>query len=255
MSRAQGLLSPSELADLLEARASDDETAAQAYELFGRSVFPFEGVFCDEQVNSRGPLAETLRREPIEIEALLTWVPAFCCALRDLSSPLGDKVASSLEALLTQSPELQVEPAQLVDSPPDLSNLSTSLGDLVDWLCSPTRCGLFLSSPMLEQISRSYGVPRGFGPRRRLALNLLQSAAHYDKVGEVLDALLELFLSHHKRLSQPPWSDGSPGLATEPWRTRLHESAALIRQIQTLWTQQKNSTKLHHEQDVHEARP
>ena len=254
MTGGQGFLSPTELADLLEARASDDETAAQAYELFGRSVFPFEGVFCDEQVNSRAPLADALRREPIEIAPLLSWVPAFCCALHDLNSPLAENVARALEALLTQSPELQAEPAQLADSPPDLSNLSTSLGDLVDWLCSPTRCGLFLSSPILEQISRSYGVPRGFGPRRRLALNLLQSAAHYGKVDEVLDALSELFISHHSRLSQPPWMDGSPGLATEPWRARLQESSALLKEIQAMWSRQESSMKLDNERDVHEAR-
>jgi len=222
---------PLELADLLEARADDDELATEAYELFGRSIFPFEGVFCDEEITARNPLSEALRAEVLPIDELRRWVPAFCCAVRDMESPLGDSVAAGLERLLPGNGHCSAVYEPLPGRAPDLTDLSTSLRDLVDWLCTPARSGLFISSPVLEHIARQAGVPRGFGSRRRIMTQLLEAAARYDKTALVFSALQEVVECHRGRFGAAPWRTGVLRAATEPWCERLAETSVLLQDL------------------------
>jgi len=224
-------MGPLQLADFLEARADDDQVAAEAYALFGRAVFPFEGVFCDDEVTARTPLAESLRSQDLPLDELRAWVPAFCCSVRDFGSPLGDAVASGLERLLAGEATSSVVYPPLTGQPPDLSDPSTSLSDLVDWLCTPARCGLFLSSPVLERIGRQAGVPRGFGSRRRLLMNLLKSAARYEQTEMVLSALAAVVERHRGLLSTAPWRTGALRAATEPWCERLAQTSILLQEV------------------------
>ncbi len=225
-------LGPREIADLLEARADDDEVAAEAYEVFGRGVFPFEGVFLELDVSARAPLADLLREEPLDLPRLRRWVPALCCALGDLGSPLADAVAEALARLVSEAragggPSVE-EPSAFEEAAPDLAAAATDLGELADWLCTPIRSGLFLSTPVLERIARDLGVPRGFGSRRRLLTNLLRSSARFGQAGSVVRALQEIVERHRGRLAAPPFRIGALRAATEPWTTRLAHTSLLL---------------------------
>lgn len=224
-------LGPLEIADLLEARADDDELAAEAYELFGRSIFPFEGVFCDLEVTSRGPLSESLRADVLPVDELRRWVPAFCLAVRDMESPLGDAVAAGLERLLPGPGPGDESNDSLAGVAPNLRDLSTSIRDLVDWLCTPARSGLFISSAVLERIARDIAVPRGFGSRRRVMTQLLEGASRYGETNLALSALQEVVECHRGRLGSAPWRTGALRSATEPWSERLAETSLLLSEV------------------------
>ena len=225
-------MGPLQVANLLEARADDDELAVEAYELFGRSVFPFEGVFCDEGVTARGPLAESLRLAELPLDELSGWVPAFCCAVRDFGSPLGDAGAETLQGLLAGADSAELVYQPLKGPVPELLEPATALSDLVDWLCTPARCGLFLSAAVLERIARERGVPRGFGSRRRLLTNLLESAARYRNTAEVISSLQAVVERHRGLLTDPSWQTASLQAATEPWLERLAQTSALLGEMQ-----------------------
>jgi len=216
-------LSPAAIADLLDGRADDDEVAAAAYELFGRSVFPFAGVFLDPEVSSQQPLADALRSEELP-GSLWGWVPAFCCAVDDVGSPLGDQVSSSLRSLLIAvSPGGDgLGPAD----PPDLDDPATDLRTLIEYLSTPMRCGMFISVSVLERVGRELEVPRGFGPRARVLRQLLLGAARYDKQPAVLGSLLAVAAAHDAALAT--YTEPAAARAVAPWRDRLRHTMHLL---------------------------
>ncbi len=221
-------MTPAEVADLLDGQAADDEMAAAAYEIFGRSVFPFEGVFLDPDVTSRGPLSDALREDVLP-GSLWMWVPAFCCALRDVGDSLGDGVATSLEAAL-----VEVEPATLAlrpGSPPDLDDLGTDLRSVIDYLATPARCGMFLSTSVLEEVGRAVGIPRGFGPRRRILRELLIGASRYEALDAVLASFAAVADRHGRALASSPYVGPGRDEALAPWRSRIAKTGALLAEM------------------------
>ncbi|MBJ94927.1 MAG: hypothetical protein CMP23_10720 [Rickettsiales bacterium] len=230
-------LGPLAIAELLDARADDDELAAAAYELFGRSVFPFAGVFCDPQVSSWGSLAEALRQPQLPVSELVLWLPPFCNALLDHSSPLAEAVVCGLEGLVAES--LSSTPmgdaAGFALSPaaalPDLTRTSTSLKAIVAWLVTPSSSGIFLSIGVLEELARSLEVPRGFGGRRRVLSGLFEAAARFGLVPQLLDALRFRVERHRLGLERRPWSLSELQPAVSPWAERLDASSRLLDQL------------------------
>lgn len=217
-------MTPHEIADLLEGRADTDETAADAYELFGRCVFPFEGVFLDESASARGPLSEALRADPPPA-SLRTWVPAFACALLDLQDPLAVVVAGALRDVV-----LGLEPNEAPTSPTgesvDLGDPSVGLHAIVDYLATPARSGIFLSAGVVERIARSIGVPRGFGSRGRLLRELLLAASRYGRLDDAVGALADLVRDHAERM-MADW----PQQDVAPWIARLVRTGTLLREL------------------------
>ncbi len=198
---------------LLEARGvdpgSDDDLAAEAYEIFGRGVFPYAGVFLDDDGGARRPLAEQLEAPTAETA---TWLPAFIRALRDLERPVASAVADALEAVDTPpSPVPVVGPP-----PPDPAAPETDLRAIAHHLCSAARCGVFLSAPVIERIGREAGVPRGFGPRRRILEELLRAAGRYDRLDAVLGGLAAVVDRHA--------SADPRAAATGRWLSRLRSA-------------------------------
>ena len=227
-------MKPEDIADRLEGRADNDEVAAAAYELFGRSVFPFEGVFLDPQVTSQGPLADALRR-PDPPGSLWSWVPAFCAALADLDEPLGAEVDAGLRSFLSRiSPTSETE--LFPESLPDLQDPHTDLRVLIDTLATPARSGLFLSAGVLERLGRTTGVPRGFGPRSRLLRQLLIGASRYEKVQDVLGGISVVIRAHRRRLAS--WGTNElRAEAVAPWQERLTGTLALVEAMAVTWTE------------------
>ena len=224
------------VADLLEGRSDDDDEAAEAYELFGRSVFPYAGVFLSPDVTSEEPLSDVLRAG--KARGAWSWVPAFCVALREEGAALGDEVAGVLEAWLSAAPDGdagRVRAAlELGGAAPSLDD--ADLRDLVDYLGTPCRCGAFFSAAALERIGREVGVPRGFGTRKRLLHQLLIQGSRFDRLPAVLDAFSALVDAHRRRLVGPPWA-GQPSAAV--WGERLEATGALLGEMRTSFLAEK----------------
>jgi len=214
------------VADLLEGRHPDDHVAAEAYDLFGRGVFPYTGAFLSPDVTSEEPLADTLRRG--SARGAWAWVPAFCVAVRDEDSALGDAVADALEDWLAGERDLDAGRARaaLGDDASEVPSLDDAgLKDLVGYLATPCRCGVFLSALALERIGRAHDVPRGFGGRQRVLQQLLLQGSRYESLPGVLDGLIAIVTRHEERFAEAPWTGReSAGV----WRARATQTKELL---------------------------
>lgn len=226
-------LTLAEVADLLEGRHPDDHVAAEAYDLFGRGVFPYTGAFLSPDVTSEEALADTLRRGAAR--GAWAWVPAFCVAVRDEGSALGDAVADALEDWLAAERDLDAGRARAAlgeDASAVPSLEDADLDELVGYLATPCRCGVFLSALALERIGREQDVPRGFGGRRRVLRQLLLQGSRYESLPGVLAGLSAVVARHEERFAGAPWA-GRESAAV--WGARARATRQLLDGMRAGW--------------------
>jgi len=200
-------------------------------------VFPFEGVFLQAEMGSLGSLAESLREDRLA-PSLALWVPAFCCAVRDLNRPLGGLVADGLDqVLLGLEGEVVADPQSPLTQAVmlDLHDPQTDLQSVVEWLSTPCHSGLFVSTAVIERLARNFDVPRGFGNRRRLLRALLEGSSRYGGLERVLSMLSELAGRHRSHLEATYSDSVLIHQATGPWRARLGESQELLKEAGRLF--------------------
>ena len=157
---------------------------------------------------------------------VLSWLPLVSIAVRRLQRPYPTALLEQVEGLVLLHRSDLVEPVSaafdLPDADLDLEDPETDLRAIAEWLATPARCGVYLTRADLARIGGGRRVPRGFGDRGQLLVNLLRSAACFDAldgvVGDleaVLDAWLEAFTA-------PRYSEIAEALA--PWTTRAGET-------------------------------
>ena len=164
-------------------------------------------------------------------EHLLRWVPTFARAVRRTGLAFPHALASQIEALLVTHRASLGEPPrrfELLEPGVDLDDAETGLREIGEHLATPARCGAFLSRDDVTRIGRGLKVPRGFGERTQLIINLLRSAASYD----ALDALLEAL---EAELGRQGDAMAAPHAIMEelvrPWRERLRATVALLSRV------------------------
>jgi len=225
---------------MAHATASHDELAVRHQRVLRHEVFPHEGVFLrsdglagegDHVAHQLERLARARGDEQVSRllgHHLLRWLPALVIAVREEGDPLFSELATwTLQVVEDQALEVGATAAPLPTCapPPDLDATDTSLGDVVEYLLTPVRCGLFVSRSAIGRAGRASGAPRGFGPRRTMLTNLLRSAAAYDGLHEVtvtLRAMIERAQLAHKARPQG-----------QAWVERLSHSDALLRRFRT----------------------
>jgi hypothetical protein len=99
----------------------------------------------------------------------------------------------------------------------DLEDPDTDVRAIAGWLSTPSRTGLLLSPHTIERIGRTAGIPRGFGPRRRLIASLIQSAARYGVLADVVARLRARVAKDQAHIAR--WD-----LGVSPWPDRLRET-------------------------------
>jgi hypothetical protein len=203
----RGAMSRAAVRAAIEGRIDDDTEAAEAYEVFGRCVPAFGGVFCDAEPSSREPLIETLATSDV----LPGWAGAWAIAVQDVDVGLGDRVADSV---------LAMETTQAAALPPPRWD-GGDLDALIGFLHAPARCGMFVSVAVIERWGRALSVPRGFGSRRQMLRDLVESAARYGQKAPLFLLLAELAEDHRRRL--PP--------AAAPYAERLGMTVPMLRSL------------------------
>ncbi len=222
------------------ASAPHDELAVRHQRVLRHEVFPHEGVFLrpdglagegDHVAHQLEELAQASDGEDVSRvlgDRLLRWLPGLVIAVAEEGDPFFTGLAKwTLEVVDDQAAEVGATAAPLpaAPGPPDLDATDTSLGDVVDYLLTPIRCGLFVSRATIGRAGRASGAPRGFGPRRTMLTNLLQSAATDDGLEAVtgtLRAMIERARDAHAK---------RPG--SQAWVDRLTHSDALLARFRT----------------------
>ncbi len=175
------------------------------------------------------PMAD-LQRDFIDGH-LLPWLPPLALALRQQGQPFYVALARLTLDLVTEH-RATLSPGPAADfelpEPPDLLlDDQTGLKQIVDYLLAPVYSGLYLGRDDIGRLAKRRALPRGFGNRQQMLLNLLRSAAHYDGLEDILAAL---------RASAAAWVAAYAEMALEPalgpfagvWQKRAAKTATML---------------------------
>lgn len=165
--------------------------------------------------------------------ALLGWLPQLTVAVERLGLPWPTAVATLLEDVCLVRREalgrFALTPIALPPPDLDLDAPRTDLRRIAEWLTTPARCGFFLSKSDIARLARRFELPRGFGGRAQILINLLRAAARFDAIPAVFEALDALIGATDVALAAPTRARIAPLLA--PWRARLGWTRAQLGRI------------------------
>lgn len=162
---------------------------------------------------------------------LLPWLPPFVQALGRQDHPFYMGLADlTLNLVVEHRARLKPGPAadfQLASPPGLLDDEKTGLKEIVNYLLRTVYSGIYLSRDDIGRLARGQSLPRGFGDRQQMSLNLLRSAANYGGLSAILGELQELAQS---------WSTTYAEMALEPslspfasqWQSRASRTADFL---------------------------
>lgn len=126
----------------------------------------------------------------------LRWYPPFLSALKFQQNPFftatGELtlslVAHHLQSVTATESFPYEEPKhdQSLDIPVFLEEQQTGLRDIVDYLLTPPRSGIYLGKEDIGRLARNLNLPRGFGDRHQILLNLFHTSAQYEQLPQLL---------------------------------------------------------------------
>jgi hypothetical protein len=119
----------------------------------------------------------------------------------------------------------------LARAPDILRDQNTGLKEIAEFLLTPVHSGVFLSRDDLGSLARQLGLPRGFGNRQQIMLNLTRSAVQFNQLPDLLIAVgLRIAIWEDKYAT---YSNQYPeiSLFIAPWEERARHTARLLREI------------------------
>ncbi len=168
---------------------------------------------------------------------LFRWLPPFVLAVRQQEDVFFTAVANLTLALAAhhydELAETPADPGDFLPPAPDiLADEKTGLKEIARYLTTPAYTGLYLGREDVSRLARRLELPRGFGNRQQMLVNLLRAAAQYDQLPHVIADLMSL----SERQREAYWRIGVdyPKLAgfTAVWQARAARSGRLLAQMQ-----------------------
>jgi TorA maturation chaperone TorD len=198
----------------------------------------FLGFLCGAEADAlRDGLEATagqlrVRQVDFLTDHLLRWLAPFAAAMARTAAPFYaalteltvDVVADHVNHLGVHAESIPPVGVTL-----HLDDDKTDLRTIVDYLLQPSSSGIYLARADLIRLGRAFDLPRGFGDRRQMFLNLLRAAATYEEFAALSARLAEEAEDYQKRyikLTQDhpaltPWLHG--------WQTQATVTANLLR--------------------------
>lgn len=183
---------------------------------------------------------------------LLIWAPACLLAIQKQTNRFFAELARLTQSLLlehfgelgeTARPEF-IEGAVSPQSnflPPTqniLADDKTGFKEIARFLLLPAFSGIYLSRDNIGQLARQFELPRGFGSRETMLLNLLRTAVQYEALTPLLTTLqktcqdwqagYQLLAETHPQATPylHPWQKRAA--ATEQMLTELEDSSSIV---------------------------
>ena len=170
--------------------------------------------------------------QPFLLAVDLTQLP-FYPALADLTRRV---VCAHMTACAVAAASAVAARSTVTIPPPDPAAAATTLRDLVDFLMTPARAGVFITRADLRTLARAHATPAGFGDRRQTLLNLFRSAAVYDQLPALLTDVQALVLRWQTHYATAPCADEADAYAllSAPWLPRVEQTLDLLTQMAAL---------------------
>jgi TorA maturation chaperone TorD len=158
---------------------------------------------------------------------LLRWLPPLALAIRAHDHPFYTAMVDLTLELATDHWGGAAGNSKVIFELPALPDLledeKTGLKEIAAYLLVPAYSGLYLSRDHIGRLARRHRLPRGFGGRQNMLLNLLRSAASYEGTGAILAALQVLADGWAGKYEEMP--------AGKPWGKRARRTAELLAEM------------------------
>ncbi|MGB1249724.1 MAG: TorD/DmsD family molecular chaperone [Candidatus Promineifilaceae bacterium] len=137
------------------------------------------------------------RQKRILEAGLLKWMPPLVVSIRQQNNPFYTGVANLMWALLGEHyADLSDQPANLkwnLTPPPDLlHDDKTGLKDIALYVTTPALSGWWFGRGEVSRIGRKTDLPRGFGGRINMLMNLFRAASQFDSAETLFSGLTQL---------------------------------------------------------------
>lgn len=147
-----------------------------------------------------------------------------------LASVTFDLVQEHATRMSAQVDDLSTSNNSLPPVPKILEDEGTGLKDIARFLLTPAYSGIYLGRDDIGRLARQQTIPRGFGDRGQLLINLLRAAANYDALSQVIDSLEAVAGRWLARYDEMIAREGVGDFIGE-WRSRAAGTAALLKQM------------------------
>ncbi len=168
---------------------------------------------------------------------LLRWIAPFVAAVQRTGVPFYRELAAlTLEFVANHASELRAKatPVPLAPTALALEDDATDLRAIVDHLLQTPASGIYLARADLMRLGRTFNLPRGFGDRRQLFLNLLRTAATYDAFPTLVNALADDTNDFDRRYATMAASHPTLTPWITPWREQAQATEELLRRLARL---------------------
>lgn len=160
---------------------------------------------------------------------LLRWAPGCLLAIQQQSNPFFAELAQmTIALLLSHVANVAPPPDFLPPTPNILANEKSGFKEIAHFLLLPALSGLSLSRDNIGQLGRQFNLPRGFGSRETMLLNLLRTAVQYDALPPLLTALQDTCRrwqsSYQQLIDQHPQT----ALFIQPWQARAAATEQMV---------------------------
>lgn len=172
----------------------------------------------------------------------LRWLPVFTLAVQrsddlffaavvDLTLSLVVDHGETVQELVIGENEAAVPNPQAAICKNILENDKTSLKEIARYLTTPAHSGIYLSRDTISALARKLSLPRGFGSRQQMLLNLIRAAAEYDLLPQlmiVLETETAVWQTAYlnQQIALPPL-----GQHLKPWLTCIQNTTEILGSI------------------------
>lgn len=167
---------------------------------------------------------------------LLRWLPPLVLAIKQQGNPLYSALADiTIELSAAHWTDIWDERQPHAGAPfaspqrdlPRALGSDEALRGTANYLLTPVYSGLYLSRDDIGRLAREHQLPRGFGRRRGMLMNLLRSAMTYECLGALLDSFA--LLAGEWRDAYRHMVEGQ--IYTRFWQVRVEEMAGVLEKI------------------------
>ncbi|MBK8900009.1 MAG: molecular chaperone TorD family protein [Anaerolineaceae bacterium] len=160
---------------------------------------------------------------------LLCWAPTCLLAIQRQSNPFFAELAHmTLTLLLSHVGNVTPPPDFLPPNQDILANEKSGFKEIVHFLLLPALSGITLSRDNIGQLGRQFDLPRGFGSRETMLLNLLRTAGQYDALPALLTALQETCRRWQSSYQQLIDQHSQTALFIQPWQARAAATEQMV---------------------------
>jgi TorA maturation chaperone TorD len=168
---------------------------------------------------------------------LLRWMVPCLLAVQAQSDAFFGEVVHLTQGLVLEHFETLLETA--VSPPPSflpptkniLADDKTGFKEITHYLLLPAFSGIYLSRGNIGQLARQFKLPRGFGSREQMLVNLLRTAVQYEALTTLLTALQETcqdWQADYQQLADA-YPDAAPFI--HPWQVRAAATEQLLAEL------------------------